>query len=108
MICYKEWPAFCFLGWLFSIIIIFIFIAIITNAQLSLAGSTDHRGAVGQHRAFLAMHVPGSTSTYLQALLYPRVGSVPGYERTDPSQCFTCPNTAICWGFPSAAYGLIL
>lgn len=88
--------------------IIIIFTDIITNAQLSLAGSTVHRGAVGQHRAFLAMHMPRSTSTDLQALLYPRAGSVPGYERTDPSQCFTSPNTGICWGFPSAACGLSL
>lgn len=77
----------------FSIIIILIFVAVITNAQLSLAGSTVHRGAVGQHRAFLSMHMPGS---------------VPGYGRTDPSQCFTSPNTGVCWGFLSAACGLSL
>lgn len=87
---------FAFQGGFFPSVLLFI--AVITNAQLSVAGSTLRRGAVGQHRMLLATHTTGSTSTYLQALLYPRAGSVPGCERTDPSQCFTSPNTGICWG----------
>lgn len=58
------------------------------------------------------MHKPGSTSTYLQALLHPCC--IPGQDlflamkTTDPSQCFTSPNTGIYWRFLNAACGLSL
>lgn len=87
-------------------------IAIITNAQLSLAGSRVHRGAAGQRRAFLSMYMPGSTSTYLQALLYPC--SIPGQDLflamrgQIPLNASPLQTQESAGGFVSAACGLSL